>query len=201
MFAKSKWILAVALVAVLMVSGVAFALGDDLDSAESNDIHITIEEVAQLEIMGTSQSLIPTFTVGLQTQTSGVMPKLDVTTDTVKETIEIGYASILPAEGGTRKIIASLNNDAPGGLTLTATASDLGGGPGVYGEKVENPTALSANGDKSSSPVVLITGIGSVSEAKAKVTYTLEITNVEDLAAIEKPELEVTLTLTAAEYL
>lgn len=192
MFAKSKWILAVALVAVLMVSGVVFATGEN---EKNQDVLITIDEVAELRIM---EDKTPAFTVGLvldsDTPTLGVI--------TIDEyVVEIGYASILPALGGTREITAELSNDSndvPGGLTLTATASDLGGGPGVYGEEVEDPTALSADGLKPVTAVELITGIGSVSEAKAKITYRLEITKVEDLAAIEESGLEVTLTLTAA---
>lgn len=115
-------------------------------------------------------------------------------------TLWLNYSNIKPTVDDTRKILVSMTNDLPTGMTLTVIAgNDVGLGNGVKGTPRSTPITL-VNGTSSS----IINGIGSAYTGNGvhrghRLTYTLSFDQNQFETLTEDLDESVVITYTIAD--
>lgn len=216
MLTKSKWVILVALVGILLVSGVALGQSSE-ESSDTHTLGLTIEEEAYLTIdtgsgaSGTETSLA--FTIDRDGHGIQIRHGDAGTPDSysAEGTVAISYTSILYDIANTRTITATVDKDWEAlGVEINAACTEITEPAAGRGGEVDDGDvydhaatagAISIDPNRrlnASTTVELIADIGSVEAAEAEITYTVSIENVsllyESFPATATP-ITVTLTL------
>jgi len=219
MLIKSKWVILVVLVGILLVSGVALGAESDTDS---HTIRLDIDEVAWISIEGDdfggswkTKSLSFTIFLGQDDPSETTAGQIHVKKTggsiegdgrSATDTVDISYTSIVDDAAKKRTITAELDKAWADGVELAAEISD-GPNNGDSGYHVKDNSGTAVGGtlievdstDKTTSlpvtDVVLIENIGSVELATATITYTATIKDISVLSKEQSDTITVTLTI------
>jgi hypothetical protein len=171
-------------------SGVGLA--DETDEETTHDVTITVDEVAELGIVGDDVS----FTVGSDADPGDPFKVTPINQDAKY----LQYTSIVD-DGSTRKITVQQTDALPDGVTLKVTPAAPSGGQGDKGTQVGSAIDLGPTKDDGAADVVTEIGscyTGTEGTDGVQLTYELTVENddVSSLKTLTETAYTITYTLT-----